>query len=110
MNRLKALRVAAGYNSQRELAAAISRWANGNTDKEVSYASIARMEAGSDNPWWSNVNALARFFQVSADYLMGTEREEVKPDSGTREEIRLAAEDFAHRLVDILGGQPCENR
>lgn len=76
MNRLKALRIAAGYDSQRELAAAISHWANGATDKEVSYASIARMEADNANPRWNIVNTLARFFGVSADYLMGAEEDD----------------------------------
>ena len=71
MNRLEELRIAAGYESQRELAAEINRRANGDRAKEVSYTSIARMEANDANPRWSIVNTLARFFGVSAEYLMG---------------------------------------
>lgn len=103
MNRLKALRVAAGYDSQRELAAAISQKANGDKSMEVSYASIARLEAGDANPRWNIVNALARFFRVSTDYLMRYEApvstSEKEDKSSLPPEIQLMVEDFTKKML-----------
>ena len=73
MNRLKELRVSNGYATQQDLAKAIQVWAGEDRDKQVTYPSIARMEAGGVNPRWNIVNALAHFFGVSAEYLMGAE-------------------------------------
>ena len=105
MNRLKALRVAAGYDSQRELAAEISRRANGDKSMEVSYASIARLEAGDANPRWNIVNALARFFKVSSDYLMGYEAPSSTSANDDKDnlppEIKLMVEDFTKKMLTM---------
>ena len=71
MTRLKKLRERKGICSQRELAHEINAWAGEDTSKQVSYASIARMEAGTANPRWNIVRALSKFFDVSPNYLMG---------------------------------------
>ena len=73
VNRLKALRIAYGYDSQRGLAEAINQRANGDKNLMVSYASIARMESptANANPRWNIVEALSRFFHVTPGYLMG---------------------------------------
>lgn len=108
MNRLKALRVAAGYDSQRELASEINRQARAKGDKamEVSYASIARMEAGDANPRWNIVRALSDFFHVPADYLMG--RETPKTPGADNEnndklppEVQLMVEDFKNKMAKM---------
>ncbi len=104
MNRLKALRVAAGYDSQRELALEISRRANGDKSMEVSYASIARLETGDANPRWNIVYALARFFNVSTDYLMGYEVPASTSETENKElppEIKLMVEDFTKKMLKM---------
>lgn len=101
MNRLKALRIAAGYDSQRELANAIASQANGNRALTVSYASIARMEAGEANPRWNIVHALAHFFRVPADYLMGAEEESYAEEDETQRVIRVMAENFAGEVISV---------
>ncbi len=101
MNRLKALRIAAGYDSQRELASAIASQANGNEALTVSYASIARMEAGEANPCWNIVYALAHFFHVPSDYLMGTEEESYAEEDEMQRVIRVMAENFAGEVISV---------
>ena len=61
-NRLKELRVAKGV-SQKELGLAIG----------ATYSAVSYWETGVNEPKISHVIALAQYFDVSADYLLGLE-------------------------------------
>ncbi len=61
-NRLKELRIAKGV-SQKELGQAIG----------ATYSAISYWETGINEPKISHVIALAKYFEVSADYLLGLE-------------------------------------
>lgn len=79
INNVKHLREAQGL-SIRELAEYIG----------ISYPQISIIEQGG-SPRWSTVAALADFFKVSTDYLMGRTNESVVPQSEfTSKEINLA--------------------
>ncbi len=61
-NRIKELRIERGLN-QRELAAEI----------KVSQPTVAAWEKGDKEPLGTRIYRLAKFFGVSADYLLGLE-------------------------------------
>ena len=61
-NRLKELRTAKGI-SQKELGIAIG----------ATYSAVSYWETGVNEPKISHVSALAKYFDVSADYLLGLE-------------------------------------
>lgn len=65
-SRLRELRILSGITSQRELSKKLK-------DKgiNISYTTIAGIEKGTGDPVWSSVANLAKYFNVSVDYLMG---------------------------------------
>lgn len=68
MNRFKQLRIAKGLDSQRELADVIAK----QYGIPMGFATISRLESGeNDNPKYKTIAALAQFFNVSVEYLMG---------------------------------------
>ena len=68
MNRIQQLRVAKGSESQRELAHIMTSQCN----TPMTFATISRLESGqTDNPKYKTILALARYFGVSVEYLMG---------------------------------------
>lgn len=67
-NRLQELRVARGIDSQRELAHIMTA----QVGVPMTFAAISRLESGeTKNPYYGTVHALAKYFGVSTDYLMG---------------------------------------
>lgn len=69
-NNLKKLRMYRLIESQRELASQINKKYG---DKTISYATIAKIEAGEGNPRWKTILILSDFFDVTPQYLMGYE-------------------------------------
>lgn len=68
MNRVKQMRVAKGIDSQRELADIMTKLRHA----PMTFATISRLESGeTDNPKYKTIKALADFFGVSVEYLMG---------------------------------------
>lgn len=86
-DRLKQLRIEKG-KTQKEMAKDL-----GTTD-----VSIGRYEKGEREPKTDMLNALANYFEVTTDYLLGRTNEK-KPNS--KKEINNAKTIAAHRLGDI---------
>lgn len=67
-NRIRELRMAKGHESMREFV----RFINGTLGFEVSTATISLLESHKrENPSWELVDCLCKYFNVTADYLMG---------------------------------------
>ena len=69
--RLRQLRLKAGYKSQNDLATALG----------ITQPTVGSWESGARVPRHETLQELARFFDVSIDYLLGTETTEQKADS-----------------------------
>ena len=68
MNRIHQLRIAKGIESQRELAQILTT----QLGVPITFATISRLESGdNENPRVKTAYALAKFFDVSIEYLMG---------------------------------------
>ena len=70
MNRLRELRIAKGWESQK----AFTSFLNKQLNIEVSPSTISLIELGkNENPYWQLVLGLSRYFGVSTEYLMGVD-------------------------------------
>lgn len=68
LNRVRELRIKKGGLSQRRLAEILTKEYNAPT----SFGGISRLEQQiEDNPKWKSISAMATFFCVTTDYLMG---------------------------------------
>lgn len=91
MNRIKMLREAKGVGL-RELAADLERQGT-----PLSWMTINKSEKPDSNPSWKTIKILCKYFNVSADYLMGTDLTIAAHNEDGKElppELRLAVEKF----------------
>lgn len=100
MNRLKQLRESAGITSLRGFEATMKEHG-----VNVTYSTLQRFENGTSNPTWELVHGLARFFGVSADYLMGTENVTTvaahSEDAKIPPEAQLLVKNFTKQMEDL---------
>ena len=102
INRVKELRVARGHESQREFADFITK----QRGCPVSYGTINKLENQTGNPTYELLDALARYFGVSIDYMMGridknyTEDTHVekKAEDDLPPEAKIAMETFYNKM------------
>jgi transcriptional regulator with XRE-family HTH domain len=106
-NRVKELRISKGI-SQRKLAEVLTKEYNAPT----SFGGISRLELQiEDNPKWKSISAMATYFCVTTDYLMGKtdinlyfkqmkSEEEKKEDTIPQELLDKAVDSFVQQLKE----------
>ena len=110
MNRLRQLQIAKGIDSQRELANIITK----QYGTPLTYVTISRIEAGyNENPKFRTLYALAQFFDVSIEYLMGYSDDRhgdgrSKPEASPQEkkdelpvEAQIAIDTFYNKMKSL---------
>lgn len=114
MNRIKQLRVAKGIDSLRDLSYIITT----QYGFPLGFANLGRIESGrNDNPKYKTLAALANFFDVSIEYLMG-DSDDPHGDGRRRDgaskpakdelpqEAQIAIDTFINKLKDVYKVQP----
>lgn len=108
MNRIKMLREAKGLGL-RELAADLER-----QGYPLSWMTINKSEKPDSNPSWKTIKILSKYFNVSADYLMGTDLSNKtiaahnENGSSLPPELQLAVEKF-YRKQQLEHGKDDED-
>ena len=95
-NRVKELRIAKGYTSQRE-------FANFVTNKlryPISCSTINKLENQIGNPSWELLDVLATYFNVTVDYLMGRTDQNfaVAVHNDISSECKIAIDEFYKKM------------
>lgn len=108
-NRIRQLRIAKGFDARTDLAKAIKE----AFGVEMTSMTIGRMEQGEVKPRLDLIYAMAKFFDVSIEYLMGVSDDphgdghrrvdgEDEENDNTPPEIKLAMETLRKQLMTAI--------
>ncbi len=104
-NRLRELRFAKGWESMAEF----TRMINQAYDMNISVSTIHLIETHkNENPTWQTIAALADYFDISVDYLMGrsdvsqpADKSSLPMEEQLDPEIKLAMDAFYQKLKSL---------